>query len=160
MMEIAGADPLDKALSFVVIGDPPVQKRHRIAWRHMFGCNSKKSRRRNPIIYDPSAREKVAFRSALRVAMEEITIATFPYFSAEEPLILIVEFGFVSTHVFQPFPRRKDLDNLVKFVMDACHDVLYDNDNVIVRIVAEKSFVPAGTAGASTKVEFRTRTSL
>jgi hypothetical protein len=28
MMEIAGADPFNKALSFIVVGDPPVQKRH------------------------------------------------------------------------------------------------------------------------------------
>jgi hypothetical protein len=38
MMEIAGADPFDKALLLVVIGDPPVQKRHRIAWRHVLAC--------------------------------------------------------------------------------------------------------------------------
>jgi hypothetical protein len=84
MMEIAGADPFDKALSFVVIGDPPVQKRHQIAWRHVLACAWKKnSHRRNPIIYDPSAKEKVAFRSAVRAAMEEIAIAIFPYFHAK-----------------------------------------------------------------------------
>ncbi len=36
MMEVVGAEPTDKSLSFVVVGDPPVQKRHRIAWRHVF----------------------------------------------------------------------------------------------------------------------------
>jgi hypothetical protein len=57
MMEIAGADPFDKSLSFVVIGDPPVQKRHRIAWRHVLACAWKKnSHRRNLIIYDPSTK--------------------------------------------------------------------------------------------------------
>jgi Holliday junction resolvase RusA-like endonuclease len=159
MMQIFGADPSDKALSFVVVGDPPVQRRHRIAWRHMFGaCTSKKDRRRNPIIYDPSAREKAAFRSAVRAAMEEINIAAFPYFDAEEPLMLVVGFAFARPLFgFQAYPRRKDLDNLVKFVMDACHDVLYENDNVAVRLDAEKSFVPVGAAGAaSTTVEFRT----
>jgi Holliday junction resolvase RusA-like endonuclease len=161
MMEIAGADPFDKALSFVVIGDPPVQKRHRIAWRHVLACAWKKnSHRRNPIIYDPSAKEKVAFRSAVRAAMEEIVIATFPYFHAKEPLMLVVGFASVRPHIFQAFPHDKDLDNLVKFVMDACHDVLYENDNVVVRLVAEKNFVPVGAAGASTKVEFRTRPSI
>jgi Holliday junction resolvase RusA-like endonuclease len=158
MMEIAGADPFDKALSFVVIGDPPVQKRHRIAWRHVLACAWKKNNhRRNPIIYDPSAKEKVAFRSAVRAAMEEIAIATFPYFQAKQPLVLVVGFASIRPHVFQAFPHSKDLDNLVKFVMDACHDVLYENDNVVVRLVAEKNFVPVGAAGASTKVEFRTR---
>jgi Holliday junction resolvase RusA-like endonuclease len=161
MMEIAGADPFNKALSFVVIGDPLVQKRHQIAWRHMLACAWKKnSRRRNPIIYDPSAKEKVAFCSAVRAAMEEIAIATFPYFHAKEPLMLVVGFAFVRPHVFQAFPHNKDLDNLVKFVMDACHDVLYENDNVVVRLVAEKNFVPVGAAGASTNVEFRTRPSI
>jgi hypothetical protein len=96
MMGIAGADPpLDKALSFVVVGDPPVQRRHRITWRHMFGTTWNKSRRRNPTIYDPSARErKAASRSAVRAAMEEISIAAFPYFDAEEPLMLLVGFAF------------------------------------------------------------------
>jgi hypothetical protein len=28
IMKIAGADPFDKALSSVVVQDPPVQKRH------------------------------------------------------------------------------------------------------------------------------------
>jgi Holliday junction resolvase RusA-like endonuclease len=93
--------------------------------------------------------------------MEEIAIATFPYFHAKEPLMLVVRFAFVRPHVFQAFPHNKDLDNLVKFVMDACHgDVLYENDNVVVRLVAEKNFVPVGAAGASTKVEFRTRPSI
>jgi hypothetical protein len=98
MMEIAGADLFDKALSFVVVGDPPVQKRHRIAWRHMLACAWKKrSCCRNPIIYNPSAREKVAFRLVVRAAMEEIAIATFPYIrehhmpsvrTAEPPVLL------------------------------------------------------------------------
>jgi Holliday junction resolvase RusA-like endonuclease len=160
MMEVVGMDPTDKSLSFVVVGDPPVQKRHRIAWRHVFGVwkNSKKgNHHRNPYVYDPSAREKAAFRSAVRAAMEEIPIAAFPYFDAEQPLMLVVGFAFLRPHVFHPFPRRKDLDNLVKFVMDACHVVLYDNDTVVVRLVAEKSFVPVGSAEAWTKVEFRTR---
>ena len=34
MMEVVGADPTDKSLSFVVVGDPPVQKRHQIACGH------------------------------------------------------------------------------------------------------------------------------
>jgi hypothetical protein len=61
MMEIAGVDPSDKAILFVVVGDPPMQKHNQSAWRHIFRTWSNKSHCRNPIIYDPSAREKVAF---------------------------------------------------------------------------------------------------
>jgi hypothetical protein len=38
MMEIAGLDPFDKALSLFVVGDPSVQKGHQIAWRHTLAC--------------------------------------------------------------------------------------------------------------------------
>jgi Holliday junction resolvase RusA-like endonuclease len=99
----------------------------------MLSCAWKKtSRRRNLIIYIPSAKEKVAFCLAVRAAMEEIAIATFPYFNAQEPLILVVGFALVRLHVFQAFPHKKDLNNLIKFVMDACHDVLYKNDSVVL----------------------------
>jgi hypothetical protein len=85
MMKVVGADPTDKSLLFVVVGDPPVQKRHRIAWRHVFGVSQKPTNHRNiknPYVYDPSASEKAIFRSAVRAAMEEIAIAAFPYFDA------------------------------------------------------------------------------
>jgi hypothetical protein len=48
--------------------------------------------------------------------MEEMAIITFPYFHAQEPLMLVVVFTFVRPHVFQAFPHNKDLDNLVKLL--------------------------------------------
>jgi phenylpyruvate tautomerase PptA (4-oxalocrotonate tautomerase family) len=59
----------------------------------------------------------------------------------------------------KPFRVAKDL---VKFVTDACHDVLYANDYDVVvclRVGAEKSFAPVDSAEASTKLEFRTLSS-
>ena len=34
------------------------------------------------------------------------------------------------------------MDNLLKFVMDALHNVVYANDEVVVKITASKNFVP------------------
>jgi Holliday junction resolvase RusA-like endonuclease len=76
--------------------------------------------------------------------------------------MVVVGLAFVRPNVFLAFLRRKDLDNLVNFVMDACHDFLYANNYVVVcLIVAEMSFAPVNSAEqTSTRVEFRTRSSI
>jgi hypothetical protein len=69
-MILVGTDPSDKARSFL-LGEPLMQKCHRIAWKFIFGRWKNCS---NPIIYDPSTIEKAAFHLAVRAAMEELAI--------------------------------------------------------------------------------------
>jgi Holliday junction resolvase RusA-like endonuclease len=71
--------------------------------------------------------------------MEKIAISSFPYFDSKKPLMLVVWFTFMRPHIFQAFPHCKDLDNLVKFIIDACRNVFYANDNVVICLVVEKS---------------------
>ncbi len=69
-----------------------------------------------------------------------------------------VKIGWTSQeNARQELTRRKDLDNMVKFLMDACHVVLYQNDTVVVELVAKKVFPPIGSVEAAwTEVHFST----
>jgi Holliday junction resolvase RusA-like endonuclease len=150
VMEVSSQNPLDRTLCFTVLGEPHSQRRVRIAWRRLFA--------RGPRLYDASAAEKAAFRAGLRSAMAEIGVnAVVPYFDQEHPLLLNVKFSFARPNVFQIFPRRKDIDNLVKFVMDASEGVLYTNDSVVTRLVAEKCFVQHQAEEPSTLVRISMR---
>jgi Holliday junction resolvase RusA-like endonuclease len=157
MVEVLGR--AGSSLSFTMIGDPPVQRRPRIAWRGLLGGIWRMNRRllgprSMPIIYDPSAVDKARYSAAVVAALAELGLSDdLPYFREGVPLKLEVKFLCPRPiHAVQAFPTRKDLDNMVKFVMDACHDVLYTNDTVIVKITAEKAFPPVGSVGAWTEV--------
>jgi Holliday junction resolvase RusA-like endonuclease len=52
----------------------------------------------------------------------------------------------------QMYPGTKDVDNMLKFCMDAMHDVLFDDDKCVVRVTAEKSFLDEGENEAFTKI--------
>lgn len=41
----------------------------------------------------------------------------------------------------QLYPRRKDTDNMLKFVMDALHGVVYTDDKCVVSVSATKLFL-------------------
>ena len=41
----------------------------------------------------------------------------------------------------QKYPRKKDTDNMLKFVMDAMHGVLYKDDKCVVCVSAMKKFL-------------------
>jgi Holliday junction resolvase RusA-like endonuclease len=39
------------------------------------------------------------------------------------------------------YPNTKDLDNMIKFYMDAMQNVAYKNDNVITKLTCSKEFI-------------------
>jgi Holliday junction resolvase RusA-like endonuclease len=39
------------------------------------------------------------------------------------------------------YPKKKDIDNLVKFLLDAMNKVVYHDDSAITKLIAEKLFV-------------------
>lgn len=41
--------------------------------------------------------------------------------------------------------RRRDLDNLIKIIMDALNNVLYKDDSQIIKIIASKQRCPKNT---------------
>jgi Holliday junction resolvase RusA-like endonuclease len=83
-------------------------------------------------VYDPDQREKRAYRRAIRQAMAQLGITDFPFFE-RRVLKLNVTFGLSN--------NAKDVDNLLKFVMDALESVVYDNDAWIVDVHAKKTTV-------------------
>ena len=53
-----------------------------------------------------------------------------------------------------PYPSSCDLDNLIKFVLDALNGVLYDDDSRIVGINAYKVWADDPQSTGSTTMQF------
>ena len=145
------------SLSFVIAGDPPVQQRPRFSFKRVF----KK-------VHDPSSLKKKIWKESLVNALVDYGVTGFPLFKDKHTDIMQSD-GLTIEAVFyvsrrrvdyrskmgtlylkddvQKYPGRKDVDNLLKFVMDASHDVLYDDDKCIVQIRASKRFVPEAERG-------------
>jgi Holliday junction resolvase RusA-like endonuclease len=138
-----------RSISFDVGGDPPVQQRPRITYKG----------RSRPVYYDPSAQEKRAYKAAVLAELMSTGITHFPIFDGDamSNLGISITMSFFlpryqadyrrcnGSHVLRDvhhhYPTSKDVDNMVKFVMDAFHDVLYANDNCVVSITAAKFFL-------------------
>lgn len=138
-------------LSVKVFGAPPVQQRPKIVWKRRF----------IPTYYDPSAGEKVHWRYGLQKELVDCGHLVFPFFLNATDEIeskgLHLEITFhvkrreadyrikggkkVLRDAHQLYPRRKDIDNMLKFIMDAMHGVLYRDDKCVVRVGAMKMFL-------------------
>jgi Holliday junction resolvase RusA-like endonuclease len=106
-----------------VKGSPPVQARPRvtsIAGRRHF--------------YDPSARSKRAFKRGMRKALQDLGIHRFPTMNQAARLRLGTTF-FLSN-------EGKDMDNLLKCLMDALTSIICANDAIIFDVEMKK--VPIG----------------
>lgn len=146
------SDKHNPLLSFVVDGDPFVQQRPKITYK---GKNK-------PIYYDPSSYDKKLWRKLLTIALKEVGITSFPVFKKTDTdqlfssgLEIEVNFYFkrrandftkvkdtlVLKQDHQLYPGTKDIDNMLKFVMDAAHELIYDDDKCIVNVIATKRFV-------------------
>jgi Holliday junction resolvase RusA-like endonuclease len=142
--------PMTTGISFVMVGDPPTQQRHKMAFGR---APAAQWRRMRPHMYDPSARSKIHYASNVRMSLNEFGL-TRPYFNEQEPLFLEVLFvlprrrqdlvrrnGFnVLTATAQAFPRNKDIDNMLKYLMDALQGELYANDVTITKVMVTKMF--------------------
>lgn len=117
-------------IKFTVWGNPKAQKRHRTGR----GFN-----------YDPSESDKGDFKAQ---ALEH---------KPDEPIRTAVELHLVFMYPFQkgwikkdgnipvkyicmPRTKRPDLDNLLKFVMDALNGVYWIDDAVIAKVTMEKTY--------------------
>ncbi len=136
---VACTSPGGQSLSFVVKGHPTIQERAGVNWKGRF----------RPVIYDPSQKNKALFCEAVRVEMAAIGLPTEAYFCDQTAIKLKVKFVLprpkkdVQKKKVKPnralsFPRGKDIDNLLKFVMDALEQTLYMNDTDIVHVECEK----------------------
>lgn len=135
---VACLETRGRSLSFVVKGTPTVQRRHTTVWKN----------RTLPYHFDPSAKEKQLFAAAVRLEMESLGLTTFPYFTTGSTTPIMMDIKFVIPRqkkdlVMHPSPPHlapnasacptgKDVDNLLKFVMDALEKTLYTNDANVV----------------------------
>ena len=109
-------------LEIEVRGEPRVQERMRL--------NNQGIAAR---LYDPSARLKTQFKQAVRDALTDLGISAFPFYG-HHPITIRFVFGVAN--------MARDIDNLLKFVMDALETVVYGNDRMVVGLVAVKRHTP------------------
>ena len=150
--------PNKTTLSFRFVGNPPAQQRARLAWFR--GRNSSRS----SWFYDPDARSKAQFRDAVRGAMAELDIALLPFVGVRTGLQIQCQFFLPRPRndyerhglVYELrdhctlYPPSKDVDNMLKYFMDALAHVFYIDDNCIVDARVSKAYPPDnryGTAG-------------
>jgi Holliday junction resolvase RusA-like endonuclease len=122
-----------KSVHVTVKGSPPVQARPRvtaIAGRGHF--------------YDhPSARSKRAFKKGMRKALEDLGIHRFPMMNPAARFRLGATF-FLSN-------EGKDMDDLLKHLMDVLTSIICANDAIIFDVEMKK--VPIGIRSQFTRFE-------
>jgi Holliday junction resolvase RusA-like endonuclease len=93
-------------------------------------------RPRFPRFYDPSAKVKTVWRKALKKALDEVDlVSVLPLFGPEgQQQHVQVDLTF-----FWPHPDQKDLDNMIKFVLEAYEGRLCGNDKKVYEITAKKA---------------------
>ena len=149
MMEVTG--PRDRHIAFTIQGNPVAQQRPRL--RRIMGRVGNLPVIRRVIMYDPHSAAKRNLASAVRAEMLALNIA--PHDGSQVPISLIVDFVLPrprGDYVVSPdgvarlnathnlYPRVKDVDNMLKFLMDALANVAYNNDGAIASINARKRF--------------------
>ena len=105
-------------------------------------------------MFDPDARTKAFFRTTLMAAMEELDIVPMPFLGVTTGLYVNMKFvlprprndftrhglRYFLREVFSRIPVAKDIDNMLKYFMDALQGVLYANDNCIVAATIVKCY--------------------
>jgi len=115
------------SISFTVAGNPLAQARARVASARSAAAAAAASPNRRTWWYDPNKRMKDEFRDVLDGFLDNK-----PYFADGVRLEMTVIF------VMQSPTRGPDVDNMLKFVMDACQGYLYNDDNVVFHTEATK----------------------
>ena len=150
----------ESTVSFSIVGDPPVQERAKMRYRGLF----------HPYIYDPSSGEKAAFgrnmaesMSAMGEVIGAAGTGNGNYYFQERTSVKLITTMLLPRPLNQfvvakgankkrvrddaiGYPERKDVDNMLKFVMDALEGYFYKNDSCITKATIEKRFVADGEA--------------
>jgi Holliday junction resolvase RusA-like endonuclease len=122
-------------------------------------------------MYDPSADKKKRYGVVVKQAMLQYGL-TIPYFSRDEPITVRVRYvlprcrqdlvrqgdSTVLTQSAQAFPRNKDVDNMIKVVMDALQGIMYHNDVIITQELGTNMFPENANVRGWTEVELSTTT--
>jgi Holliday junction resolvase RusA-like endonuclease len=139
----------DHSLTFVVEGKAHVQRRPKVSFRN---------KKAKFIYYDPSSVDKKNWKTNFNDALITNGI-NVPVFGSDPRMFKGIHLS-MDIYVSRPksdyhvvkgiqviksnphlFPNIKDIDNMLKFYMDAMQDVAYSNDNVITRLSCSKNFL-------------------
>lgn len=118
-------------ISFRVMGKPVPMGRPRRGRANQF--------------YNPTKPEMNSFTATIKKVLE-VANKNKPYFPKETKLSLRIMFQL------GPSSRSPDIDNLTKFVMDACQGYLYEDDRMIFSLQAEKVLSPDKTTVGWTQI--------
>jgi hypothetical protein len=81
-------------------------------------------------VCDPSRKGRIAFRDAVKASIQDLDFVDFPVFKAGQTLRLNMVFGLTR--------QGKDVDNPLKFVMDALQGVLCRDVAIVWKSNVEK----------------------
>ena len=140
-------DAIDSKFQFTMNGPIMVQARPKITYHG----------RNKPVYYDPSHNDKILWKTALITAISSqqrsICIPIFPIdkynnkgfelhlqFFEKRPKLDFDKHGVLKDK-HHMFPYQRDVDNMVKFIMDSMNGVLYNDDSSVVKIVSEKIYL-------------------
>jgi Holliday junction resolvase RusA-like endonuclease len=99
------------------------------------------------IVYDPSTRFKAAGRILLDAALTEIGLADRPVFTTRRSILIQATFFTAES--------KKDIDNMLKFLLDVLEGPIYSDDRYVVEIRAKKHQEPQlGRARTDVEVEY------
>jgi Holliday junction resolvase RusA-like endonuclease len=138
---------IENKLEFTMNGPIMVQARPKITYRS----------RNKPVYYDPSHYDKKLWKTALINALQPpLFTSGLPIFHIEnycdngiELNLLFIEKrpkidfdsnGFLKIKNHK-FPYQRDIDNMVKFIMDAMLGVTYKDDSAVVKVISEKMYL-------------------
>ena len=111
--------PHGQSIHLVVRGEPVSQPRTR---GRLLG--------RKIVLYDPSSKLKRLLKTAINDSLAAIGVASLPVFSPN--INVKVEAKFHVTNF------RKDLDNMLKLILDVLQGYAYNNDACVTAISAQK----------------------
>jgi Holliday junction resolvase RusA-like endonuclease len=108
-----------KEFAFAVEGKPITKERPRFVNNHFF---------------DPNKKAKQSLQLCIKKALRAAGVVEKPIFSpCKKHVSMVVEFQLVATG-----SRSADIDNLAKFVMDACNGLVYRDDIQVFDLKAVK----------------------
>ena len=124
------------SLFLTLQGDPVAEARPRINGRRL---------------YFPSARARRQVQRRITAMYAPVNV-TGPIFGSDVPLQVNIEI-FIRRPVRPPrtpYPRRTDVDNHAKFVLDVLQGVVYENDRDVVTLNVEKRYSDTHVEGYTT----------
>jgi Holliday junction resolvase RusA-like endonuclease len=106
---------------------PPVQERPRFTMYTTNGVHRIRT-------YDPSSRGKRAFKDAIRQALSDLGVSTFPFFRHKTHVKISGTYAVSN--------EAKDIDNLQKFLSDSLKGVVYSDDRWVYHEDIKKKGAP------------------